>query len=133
MMLTVFRSRLKPENQDAKTSHILWLGGVGVSNRRKQGVMGGIDIADGGDADRLGQAFGRDAETDRQIHPRQDAKLGPAERRVGDHIGDERGHRRVLPHLACKLVGDVGDGHGVGTDDHQRDRAQAVQRLPPRV
>lgn len=33
----------KPENQDAKVSHILWLGGVGVSNRRKQGVMGSID------------------------------------------------------------------------------------------
>ncbi len=34
---------VKPENQDAKTSHILWLGAVGVSNRRKQGVMGRID------------------------------------------------------------------------------------------
>jgi hypothetical protein len=33
----------KPENQDAKVAHILWLGGVGVSNRRKQGVVGGID------------------------------------------------------------------------------------------
>lgn len=33
----------KPENQDAKTAHILWLGAVGVSNRRKQGVMGRID------------------------------------------------------------------------------------------
>lgn len=33
----------KPENQDAKVAHILWLGGIGVSNRRKQGVMGGID------------------------------------------------------------------------------------------
>lgn len=33
----------KPENQDAKVAHILWLGGVGVSNRRKQGVMGSID------------------------------------------------------------------------------------------
>jgi len=32
----------KPENQDAKVAHILWLGGVGTSNRRKQGV--GIDI-----------------------------------------------------------------------------------------
>lgn len=34
---------IKPENQDAKTAHILWLGAVGVSNRRKQGVGGGID------------------------------------------------------------------------------------------
>lgn len=34
---------IKPENQDAKTAQILWMGGVGVSNRRKQGVMGGID------------------------------------------------------------------------------------------
>lgn len=33
----------KPENQDAKVAHILWLGGIGVSNRRKHGVMGGID------------------------------------------------------------------------------------------
>lgn len=32
----------KPENQDAQTAHILWLGGVGVSNRRKHGV--GFDI-----------------------------------------------------------------------------------------
>lgn len=35
----------KPENQDAKVAHILWLGGIGTSNRRKQGVMGGIDTA----------------------------------------------------------------------------------------
>lgn len=34
---------IKPENQDAKTAHILWLGAVGTSNRRKQGVMGRID------------------------------------------------------------------------------------------
>jgi hypothetical protein len=33
----------KPENQDAKVAHILWLGALGCSNRRKQGVMGGID------------------------------------------------------------------------------------------
>jgi hypothetical protein len=33
----------KPENQDAKVAHILWLGAFGCSNRRKQGVMGGID------------------------------------------------------------------------------------------
>ena len=33
----------KPENQDAKVSHILWLGGIGISNRRKHGVMGDID------------------------------------------------------------------------------------------
>ena len=36
---------VKPENQDAKVAHIMWLGGIGVSNRRKQGVMGGIDTA----------------------------------------------------------------------------------------
>lgn len=34
---------VKPENQDARTSHILWLGAMGTSNRRKQGVVGGID------------------------------------------------------------------------------------------
>jgi hypothetical protein len=33
----------KPENQDAKVAHVLWLGGVGTSNRRKHGVMGDID------------------------------------------------------------------------------------------
>lgn len=33
----------KPENQDAKVSHILWLGGIGVSNRRKHAVMADID------------------------------------------------------------------------------------------
>lgn len=33
----------KPENQDGKVAHILWLGAAGVSNRRKQGVIGGID------------------------------------------------------------------------------------------
>lgn len=32
-----------PENQDASTALILWLGAVGCSNRRKQGVMGSID------------------------------------------------------------------------------------------
>lgn len=34
---------IKPENQDAKTAHILWLGSLGVSNRRKQGIGGLID------------------------------------------------------------------------------------------
>jgi len=37
---TPFRT---PENQDARTAHILWLGSVGTSNRRKNGVMGKID------------------------------------------------------------------------------------------
>ncbi len=32
-----------PENQDAKVAQILWLGGIGMTNRRKQGVQGGID------------------------------------------------------------------------------------------
>jgi hypothetical protein len=30
---------VKPENQDAKSSHILWLGAFGSNNRRKQGVL----------------------------------------------------------------------------------------------
>lgn len=34
---------MKPVGQDAKVAHILWLGAVGCSNRRKQGVVGGID------------------------------------------------------------------------------------------
>lgn len=33
----------KPVGQDAKVAHILWMGAAGVSNRRKQGVVGGID------------------------------------------------------------------------------------------
>jgi hypothetical protein len=33
----------KPENQDAKVSHILWYGATAVSNKRKQGAMGSID------------------------------------------------------------------------------------------
>lgn len=36
---------VEPENQDAKVGQILWHGGIGVSNRRKHGVMGGIDTA----------------------------------------------------------------------------------------
>ena len=32
----------KPVNQDAKVSHIMWMGGACTSNRRKQGVMGDI-------------------------------------------------------------------------------------------
>lgn len=34
---------VKPENQDARTSHILWLGTMAVSNRRKHGVLHTID------------------------------------------------------------------------------------------
>jgi len=34
---------ITPENQDASTAHILWLGAVLTSNRRKHGVAGGID------------------------------------------------------------------------------------------
>lgn len=33
----------KPTGQDAKVAHILWYGAVGCSNRRKQGVGGGIN------------------------------------------------------------------------------------------
>jgi hypothetical protein len=32
-----------PENQDAKTAHIMWYGATTVSNRKKQGVMFSID------------------------------------------------------------------------------------------
>ena len=32
-----------PNDQDASTSHILWLGGIGMSNRRKQGVHSAVD------------------------------------------------------------------------------------------
>jgi len=32
----------KPENQDAKVAHILWMGAAGTYNRGKQGVMGRI-------------------------------------------------------------------------------------------
>lgn len=33
-----------PENQDARTAHILWYGTHWVSNRRKHGVIGNIDL-----------------------------------------------------------------------------------------
>lgn len=33
----------KPVNQDAKVAHIQWMGALGCNNRRKQGVIGGID------------------------------------------------------------------------------------------
>jgi len=36
---------VKPTNQDAKTAHILWLGALGVNNRRKQGVLGNISTS----------------------------------------------------------------------------------------
>lgn len=35
---------IKPDNQDAKVNHILWLGALAISQRRKQGVMGGVDL-----------------------------------------------------------------------------------------
>jgi hypothetical protein len=34
---------VKPENQDARVAHVLFAGAACVGNRRKQGVMGGID------------------------------------------------------------------------------------------
>lgn len=34
---------VKPYNQDAKVSHIMWLGLTYVNNRRKQGVLFGVD------------------------------------------------------------------------------------------
>ena len=48
--------------------------GVELGQRR-------TDVADGGDADGLRQAFGGDAEPRRQIGARLDAQLGPVERR----------------------------------------------------
>jgi hypothetical protein len=33
----------RPDNQDAESAQILWLGSLGTSHRRKHGVMGGID------------------------------------------------------------------------------------------
>ena len=34
---------VRPENQTARTAHILWMGTTTVSNRRKQGVLSSID------------------------------------------------------------------------------------------
>lgn len=34
---------IKPENQDARTALVLWYGGLGVNNRRKHGVLSGIN------------------------------------------------------------------------------------------
>jgi hypothetical protein len=33
---------VRPENQDARVSQILWMGALGVNNRRKNGVLYGI-------------------------------------------------------------------------------------------
>ena len=38
-----FTPMVTPHDQDATTGHILFLGATGCGNRRKQGVMGGID------------------------------------------------------------------------------------------
>ena len=34
---------IRPENQDAKVAHILWYGAIGVNNRRKLGLLDGIN------------------------------------------------------------------------------------------
>ena len=36
---------VKPENQDSKVAHIQWTGTHWTSNRRKLGVLGGLDPA----------------------------------------------------------------------------------------
>lgn len=35
---------VKPENQDSKAAHIMWYGTHWTSNRRKQGVLGNLDL-----------------------------------------------------------------------------------------
>src|SRR5206468_8900678 len=61
------------------------------------------DIADGGDADGLRQAFGRDAEARGEIGARLDAQLGALQRGFRDHVGDGRN----TLHLRRKFAGDV--------------------------
>src|SRR5207248_244277 len=80
------------------------------------------DVADGGDADGLRQAFGGDAEPCREIRPWPDAQFGPVERGFRNHVGDDRNPL----HLRRQLAGDVADDVAVGAGDDQRDRAQAV-------
>ena len=80
------------------------------------------DVADGGDADGLRQAFGGDAEPGGEIGARLDAQLGPVQRGFGDDIGDQRNPL----HLGREFAGDVVDDVAVDAGDHQRDRAQAV-------
>ena len=80
------------------------------------------DVADGGDADGLRQAFGGDAEPRGEIRLRLDAQFGPVERGFRDHVGDQRN----ALHLGREFAGDVADDVAVGAGDHQRDRAQAV-------
>jgi len=48
------------------------------------------DVADGGDADGLRQAFGGDAEARRKLGARTDPQFGPVERGFRDHVGDDR-------------------------------------------
>ena len=90
---------------------------AGVEFRQRR-----ADVADGGDADGLRQAFGGDAEPGGEIGPRLDAQLGPVERGFRDHVGDQRNPL----HLRRQFAGDVADDVAVGAGDHQRNRAQAV-------
>ena len=80
------------------------------------------DVADGGDADGLRQAFGGDAEPGGEIGARLDPQFRPVERGFGDHVGDQRNPL----HLGREFAGDVADDIAVDAGDDQRDRAQAV-------
>ncbi len=93
----------------------LAVAGVELGERR-------TDVADGGDADGLRQAFGGDAKPRRQFGPRPDPQLRPVERGFRDHVGDDRNPL----HLGRKLVGDVADDVAVDAGHDQRNRAQAV-------
>ena len=90
---------------------------AGVEFRQRR-----ADVADGGDADGLRQALGRDAEPRGQIRARLDAKFGPVERGFRDHVGDDRNPL----HLRRQFAGDVADDVAVDAGHDQRDRAQAV-------
>jgi len=95
------------------TDRHLTVAGVEFGERR-------ADVADGGDADGLRQAFGGDAEARRKLGARTDPQFGPVERGFRDHVGDDRNPL----HLGREFARDIADDVAVGAGDDQRDRTQ---------
>ena len=95
---------------------------------RDQAVAGvefreiGVDVAEGGDADGLGERLGRDAEIGRHLTLRHDAQLGPFELRRRHRIFEDRDRAHFAGDLVRRVVDDV----DVGTGDDEREVALAV-------
>ena len=82
----------------------------------------GVDVAERGDADRLRQRFGGDAEIGGDLTLRFDAKLWPVELGGRDRVLD----RRNRAHLAGELVRRVVDFIDVGPGEDEREVALSV-------